>query len=439
MNTDRVNFLKQLLICCTVICFVSCGFLKKKEYTKADTVTIPITIKEAKAKHNPPTTVVTVERRKGSVSGGGGSCHALPVCLVIAGAHLFQKLFAKKYDLVTITENGKQTYSGTYTTSGGLIQGRLVEGNSFKDFFNYRLPKLGKEVVVQVREGKLENGKAVNVKNLPILPQVDLVSEYNSKLSEYTDNAYKRGLLIQEAMISLQKESLPFVQERFTDPKELSQTRGMMVKTLCKYPSTFPEELIAKILPHPGPHAAKEALLCFLGQKKPLEELTPFVPDMVQGICTGGIDERRKGVLIENVFREGKRLLSNLHERLIKLSIEDEKQLRKIMGEEFNKCSPTPMATIGKMNFGQEVTVEEIVTALKDNQTQSWLIRRLSLDKPKHKEAFIQVLGNTGPGPRENLLKKLKPYCSTEEIESIRSTLKEKGKMDLSSLKCLPN
>lgn len=436
---DKTSFYKLTILYFALFSFTGCGFFKVKEVSKAETVTIPVTVSEAKDKNNPPKTVVTVERKKETAKGGGGSCHALPVCLVIAGAHIFQKMFPKKYDFVTVTENGKKTYSGTYTTSGGLIQGRLIDGNSFKDFFNYRLPKLGKEVVVQVREGRLENGKAVNVKDLAILPQLDLTSEYRSKLSEYPDNAYKRGLLIQEAMISLQKESLPFVEERLTDPKELSQTRGMIVGTLCKYKTVFPENLIQKTLPHPGPHAAKEALLCFLNQKKPLEELTPFVPDMVQGICTGEIDERRKGILIENVFREGKRLLARLHERLIKLTIEDEKQLRQMMGEEFKKCSSTPMATLGKMSFGQEVDVEEIVTALKDNQTQSWLIRRLSLDKPKHKEAFIQVLGNTGPGPRENLLKKLKPYCSTEEIESIRSTLKEKGKMDLSALKCLAN
>jgi len=120
-----------LVLNCALL-IVACNFGTGSKFTPAKPVSIPTTIKQARARHNPPDVSVDV-KRKTVKRGGGGSCHVLPVCVIVGAALLYQELFPQKYDVVTITENGKNTFYGKFTTGGDLIHGSEISDETTKN------------------------------------------------------------------------------------------------------------------------------------------------------------------------------------------------------------------------------------------------------------------------------------------------------------------
>lgn len=413
-----------LIIFLSIMSLFACGIKTGSKFNPVKPVPIPTTTKEAKSKHNPPAVIVDVER-KTVKRGGGGSCHALPVCLVVGAALLYQDLFPQKYDVVTITENGKKTFSGRFTTGGELIEAIEFEGDQVKVYGQFKLGKLGRTMVVQTAVGSFVDGKMVGMKKVPILSQVDIIADYKNKLSEIPHKAQQRGKLIVEAMHWLGTESNDFIKERFSDPKELSQTKGIIVEAICKSRGRVSEDLIQANLPDPAVHAATQATICFLNQKKAAREIVPYIPATVQGLCTGEIDEYNAFLLGTNRFPKVVRTLDKIRQKLVFMAQDDGQAIREKIKQAVEQCADSANTTAVKFAFQLNPKAQELAKAFLDKDVGAWLVRQLNLKNPTSREAaFIALRGEAKTGMhilirRLSTFSEQNPIFTAEELETV--------------------
>ncbi len=277
--TMRTLALLMIALTLSGCCCGSCG--KKAENLVAEA---PATIDDAKKRAKPPEVTVDVERiTRGS--GGGGACHSA-VCLIILPVLLFEAIFPEKYDVVTVKDHGVEVFSGTYKTSGALLNGVVhLEGGERKEVLALTLHALDKALIVQT--ARVKPGPDGGTTRVPtsLQSQHDFIADYRKALEAEPDDD-KRGALIAEALQWLDVEGLPLVVERLADPKEKDRARAPVVKEVCDVhpftPSAHETAVLAAIAAHLGPDTALAAYPCAEDDTR----RGVLVTALVTGTCT---------------------------------------------------------------------------------------------------------------------------------------------------------
>lgn len=226
-------------------------------------VDVPATLGEVKKRAKPPEVVVTVERNTRPTSGGGGCGHSA-ACVIILPFLLYSAVFPDKFDEVSVTEGGVETFHGLYSTSGDLLSARAKTETGWRELVQLDLPELGQRAIVEA--AKVTTGPDGGETRVPttIQSQVDLVAQYREKLAK--KEGKQRGALLGEAAQNLSGEGDAFVLERLTAADEPDESRATVVAHTCLH-DDHPERSAAFIdaaLKHPGGLTAKATLECEL-------------------------------------------------------------------------------------------------------------------------------------------------------------------------------
>ncbi|MFZ5481329.1 MAG: hypothetical protein ACOZNI_31505, partial [Myxococcota bacterium] len=225
----------------------------------------------------PPDVVVDVRRR--TVPAGGGACGHSPICLIVLPALLYSALFPEEYDEATVTTKGVVTFTGSFTTDGEFIQARVREGDTVRDLRRLDLDELGRRVVVEVARGRPDA-----LVPTPVLPQVDLLADYDLQL-RHSDDGDRRGRLIAEAYRWLGDEAADWTVAKVADPGEHDAAKAAVLASACAAP-TAPARarLLEAARTKPGPLAAHAALACFSGTLAD-GAADPFLRALADDVC----------------------------------------------------------------------------------------------------------------------------------------------------------
>ncbi len=267
-------------------CCVRCS-PEQKSY-----VDVPATLDEVKKRAKPPEVVVAVERRT-RTSGGGGGCGHSAACLILVPFLLYEAAFPEKFDEVTVTENGVETFHGLYSTSGDVLSARVKTETGWRELAQLDLPELGQRAIVEsakVTTGA--DGKETKTMTT-IQSQVDLIAQYRATLAK--KEGAKRGALLAEAATKLGGEGDAFVLERLAAADEPDESRAKVVEQSCyramdegaKKAGT----LITAAISHPGALTAKATLECELS---PDPAITAASSALTERLCTvkSGLEAR---------------------------------------------------------------------------------------------------------------------------------------------------
>jgi hypothetical protein len=142
--------------------------------------------------------VVRVERQE--ATSGGGACGHSPACVILIPILVFDALFPKKWDEVSVTKNGKPIYVARFETNGDFIEGTQYQATKARYFSSLILKQLGRRVIVQIGEAALApDGSKGEPSHTPILPQVSLLSDYEAALSKQKDEEERAALIVEAA------------------------------------------------------------------------------------------------------------------------------------------------------------------------------------------------------------------------------------------------
>lgn len=401
---------KIFLFC---ICLITLFACEKRKFSPVKSVPIPVTLDEVRTRYGSREFQIRINR-KTIKKGGGGSCHALPVCVIVGAAHLYAGLFPKQYDEVIIRKDKHKIFFGTFSTDGNLLQGRYVQNGVFKDYGRFDLQKLERKFIIQIYEGTLTNGTEIVKRKVSVLSQVDLLADYNNALED-EDEALRRGALIVEAMHWLGQESQSFVVKRLKDSEEPGQSRAMIVAAICRTES-FPIDLINHVLPQPGAHAAAQAFHCYLNNDKPIKQILPFISDMVGGLCRREFKVERKVLFMTNVFYENTKIVDRLRKSVYQQKQDTKIILTEHIRSELVKCKPEPGGTVAKYAFNMDVPPEEISDAFADTYARQWLLKNIDLENARSREGFYIALEKGHS--RGALLKRLSLSYDSRKLET---------------------
>lgn len=266
-------------------CCVRCS-PEQKSY-----VDVPATLDQVKKRAKPPEVVVTVERRTRS-SGGGGGCGHSAACLILVPFLLYEAAFPEKFDEVTVTEAGVETFHGLYSTSGDVLSARVKTETGWRELAQLDLPELGQRAIVESAK-VTTNADGTEMKtNTTIQSQVDLVAQYREKLAK--KEGAKRGALLAEAATKLGGEGDAFVLERLA-ADEPDESRAKVVEQSCYRAmdegATKAGTLITAAMSHPGGLTAKATLECELS---PDPAITAAASALAERLCTvkSGLEAR---------------------------------------------------------------------------------------------------------------------------------------------------
>lgn len=267
-------------------CCVRCS-PEQKSY-----VDVPATLDAVKKRAKPPDVVVTVERRTRSAGGGGGCGHSA-ACLILVPFLLYEAAFPEKFDEVTVTERGVETFHGLYSTSGDVLSARVKTETGWRELAQLDLPELGQRAIVESAKVTTNADGTETKTPTTIQSQVDLLAQYREKLA--TKEGEKRGALLAEAATKLGGEGDAFVLERLAAADEPDESRAKVVEQSCYRAMDEGAKkagaLITAAISHPGARTAKATLECELS---PDSAVTAAASSLAERLCTvkSGLEAR---------------------------------------------------------------------------------------------------------------------------------------------------
>jgi hypothetical protein len=269
-----------LLLVLAALVVIGCDSCMKTE----SHVDVPTKLDEVKKLHSPPDVVVDVKRKKRSA--GGGACGHSPLCVIVLPIMAYDALFPKKWDEATVTEKGAVTYVASFETDGDFIESSETKNAKVRHFGRLDLKKLGKHVIVQVGEAPLgPDGKPGKAVKTPILPQVDLIQDYEAALAKEKDGD-DRGELVIEATTWLGDEALSFLEKHTKDQSEPDEQRALIVTRLCTARQSKARDLaLSGAGNSPGPTTALAGARCITQHQAPVALGGPFAKALVARIC----------------------------------------------------------------------------------------------------------------------------------------------------------
>ncbi len=336
-------------------------------------VDAPTTLKVVRAKHKPPDVVVKVERFS-KPQGGGGSCGHSPACIIIVPFLLVGSLFPDQYDVATIEDHGKVTYTGTFATNGDFLQAQVRESGTVRDIRRLDLLKLGKHPIVEVGRGTAAaDGGTDGYSRTPILPQVDLLADYRAKLAK-EERPQERGDLVSEAWKWLGPESMALVRERLESAAEADATKAAIVTTVCQDEASPERTEAMKIAAlKSGPQAAAAGASCLL-ERTPAEA-RPFYEFLIAGVCDSPDAAPYAGALREAV------------------PFASREQAIKLMTPRIEACKNPTRRTVVRGAFWIELTDEELGAAVHSKDSAVPLaVSYLNADIPKQRVMLVDLL-----------------------------------------------
>jgi len=245
-------------------------------------VDVPVTLREIEKLAHPPDVLVMVQRQQ-ATSGGGGCGHS-PLCAILIPILVFDALFPKKWDEARVVTNGKPSYVARFETNGDFIESTQYEATKERYFASLILDRLRRRVIVQIGEATLApDGSRGEMTQTPILPQANLVPDYEAALTKEKDDD-DRAALIVEATTWLGDESLAFLDKHAKDEKESDETRARVVTGVCGTSDKRRDAALTAVHHAPGPQTIASAMKCSADQH--LEaEVDFFVAATADRVC----------------------------------------------------------------------------------------------------------------------------------------------------------
>ena len=325
---------------------------------------VPTKLEDVKKLARPPDVVVEVERKADTA--GGASCGHSPICLIVIPIALYAAIFPHKWDEATVREKGKLSYLARFETNGDFIDSTKWDASKVRGFGALPLKKLGKRLIVQVAEAPLmPDGGAGEMKRVPLLPQVDLIAEYEAKLGNER-SALDRAELIVEAATWLGDESLPFLETHEKDPKEPDETRATVLEKLCEGGDKRADAVFAGAHEAPGSETILAGLRC-ANRAGRRSERSAFAVPAAELLCKSTQPSKDLEAMAAEL-PAGEPTLAPITER----------------------CGSLPVKTLLRRLSGAAVSGGELETAMRDPSPMvSLLARRLVVSKPEDRSALF--------------------------------------------------
>ncbi|MBK6575604.1 MAG: hypothetical protein IPG17_05295 [Sandaracinaceae bacterium] len=196
-----------------------------------------------------------VERSLDWREGSGGACHGI-ACLillpVVVGAALVPRIHT-----TSVVRRGEQViFIGGYDTEGGLVFGRLLDGEQYKEVAVLERPALGARfaavvATVPVSSAGSDEGRVA----IPLSSQVDLVARYQAALEAQTGS---RSPLLLEMLTAREDEPLVAAAVREVVRRHDDAEVSSVLREICSFDRFQPSdplatELVSSLRVSPGP------------------------------------------------------------------------------------------------------------------------------------------------------------------------------------------
>jgi hypothetical protein len=351
---------------CLVLATSGCGGCERSLNSETH-VDVPVTLAEIKKLYHPPDVVVQVQRQE--ATSGGGACGHSPVCAILIPILVFDALFPKKWDEVSVTKSGKPSYVARFETNGDFIESTQYQPAKARYFASLLLKQLGRRVIVQIGESTLApDGGQGQMVHTPILPQVNLLPDYEAALAKEKDDD-DRAALIVEATTWLGDESLAFLDKHAKDEKESDQTRARVVSGACATADKRRDTALSAAHRKPGPRTISQALKCSTEQHLDAE-LAFFVAAAADRACQSKTSSE----------------LSELAEAIPA----EHPQLAEAAG----RCSQPSVRTLLLVRAGKKLPGPELAAAMRDPGPYAGVLEAwLSPSRPEERAALFAGLG----------------------------------------------
>lgn len=406
---------KKLILSLLFIIQVSCSLSSPEDdWIVSKQVSIPATLAEVKRlKESGSDLDIKIIPKKKAV-GGGGSCHALPICLGILGAKIYKDLFPDRYTEVIFEKEGQKKFEGTYGDDGLLLQGREFEGKNFKDYSRLDFRVLEKKAVVFSAKGTLDEQGEINQSEAQsITDQINLIPLYQQAFDDNKKNTEKRTKLIDEAVLWLGVEAKPLVSSILSDPQEFSQVKAKAIESICDQQG-WSMDLINQSLPQPGGLAAAQAILCWLKLSRSIDEIKSFVSPLVQGLCREELifEGDTWGLILTTAKDQNLSSIQKIQERLVPYAVsnkEDEIALRRLLVDGFESCDNLAMKVVGRYYFTNQKNIPisdaEYFAVLDHVELGPWFLEKHSINDSKFRLAIFEYLEKQGRFSEDAVIK----------------------------------
>lgn len=339
---------------------------------------VPTKLEDVKKLAHPPDVVVKVERKEDT--SGGGACGHSPICIIVIPIAIYSALFPHKWDEASVVQNGKLVYLARFETNGDFIDSTQWEPTRARFFGSLVLKKLGKRLIVQIAEAPiLPDGGTGEMKRVPILPQVDLVTEYEAKLAKEHD-ADDRADLIVEAATWLGDESLPFLEKHEKDEKEPDETRARTLEQLCEGKDKRADTVMTSARVKPGPATLLTGLRCANRASRP-DDGRAFSIAAAEYLCSAPESKDT--------------------ESLAKSLVNDP-----ALATVADHCNKPALRVLLRRDAGQNVSAADLAAAMRDSGAIPGVLgERMDLTKPDERAAIF--VGIEAHPDMEGVLRKL--------------------------------
>lgn len=251
--------MRQLLAATTALALSTCCFKCSPE--QKSYVDVPAKLDEVKKLAKPPEVVVEVVRQT-KASGGGGGCGHSAACVILLPLIVWQSAFPEKFDEVTVTDHGEQTFHGLYSTSGDLLSARVKTPEGWRELAQLDLPELGQRAIVE--RAKVTVGSDGNETSTPttIDSQLSVATQYGEALKKAKPK--KRGALLLEAYQALDGEGDAFALAQLASKGEPEESRLVVMHRICdsNVEVTRQAKVLTAAMTTPTRALALEALGC---------------------------------------------------------------------------------------------------------------------------------------------------------------------------------
>jgi hypothetical protein len=199
---------------------------------------IPLTLDQVK-QHYPPPAEISVSRRPKL---DGWKCHDVDCAVVLPLAAADAVLFADWYNAVTVTQEGKVVFTGSYRTSGEFIEARVRSGERMRMLLVVNMKLLGRRFVAEM--GTVpppEHTGFRDWKSTPLVSQIDLRPDYLRAYAS-TSDPQQRVELFYEMVGYYSSDAFPLLLERVNDASESQAVRTGLLKKFCASSFLFSDE-----------------------------------------------------------------------------------------------------------------------------------------------------------------------------------------------------
>ncbi len=223
-------------------------------------VDVPVTLDDVRKLANDGSVVVDVKRREQAA--GGAGCGHSAACILLVPVELVSAFFPTKFDEASVIDNGKLTYFARFDANGAFIESAKYLEKSIRYYRALPLEKLRKTVIVRSAEASIgSDGGPEAIGRVLLLPQLDLIADYEAALAK-EHGADSRAALIIEAATWLLDESVPFLEKHESDSREPDETRASVIAELCRADDRRSETVLKAATQNPGPKAAVAGIEC---------------------------------------------------------------------------------------------------------------------------------------------------------------------------------